>query len=58
LEFGAQQQINDADPIDPPTGYQATNEATFPFAWVEPAATQREYATVLTKISREYEQRF
>jgi len=38
--------------------YQATNEAPLPFAWVDPADTQREYATVLTKISREYEQRF
>jgi hypothetical protein len=38
--------------------YQATNEKPFPFQWVDPAATQRGYAAALTKISREYDQRF
>lgn len=38
--------------------YKATNEKPFPFKWVDLAATLRDYGTVLTKISREYEQRF
>jgi len=38
--------------------YRALNEHPFPFEWVDLAATQRDYATILTKISREYEQRF
>jgi hypothetical protein len=38
--------------------YKATNEAPFPFEWVDVTATQRDYAALLTKISREYEQRF
>ena len=38
--------------------YKATNERPFLFEWVDLAATQRDYATVLTKISREYQQRF
>jgi len=38
--------------------YQATNEPPFPFAWLDPATTQREYAAALTKISRAYEQQF
>jgi hypothetical protein len=38
--------------------YKATNDKPFPFEWVNLAATQRDYAAALTKISREYEQRF
>lgn len=38
--------------------YRAINEHPFPFEWVDLPATQRDYATVITKISREYEQRF
>lgn len=38
--------------------YRAINEHPFPFEWVDLTATQRDYATVLTKISREYDQRF
>lgn len=38
--------------------YSATNENPFPFSWVSESETVRDYATALTKISREYEQRF
>jgi hypothetical protein len=38
--------------------YQATNEAPFPFAWVDAAATAGDYAAALIRISAEYERRF
>jgi len=38
--------------------YRATNEAPFAFEWVDLEATRRDYAAVLTKVSREYERRF
>lgn len=38
--------------------YKATNENPFLFEWVDFPKTHRDYATVLTKVSREYEQRF
>jgi len=38
--------------------YKATNEMPFPFNWVDISETQRDYAALLTKVSREYEQRF
>lgn len=38
--------------------YKATNDRPFHFSWLDVEATQRDYATVLTKISRAYEQRF
>jgi hypothetical protein len=38
--------------------YKATNERPFEFEWVDLPATLRDYGTVLTKVSRAYEQRF
>lgn len=38
--------------------YKATNESPFPFSWVDQQETIRAYATMLTKVSREYEHRF
>lgn len=38
--------------------YKAINEHPFPFEWVDAAATERDYAALLTRISREYEKRF
>ena len=38
--------------------YKATNETPYRFEWVDLPGTQRDYATVLTKVSRAYEQRF
>lgn len=38
--------------------YKAINEHPFPFDWVDSAAAERDYAALLTRVSREYEQRF
>ena len=38
--------------------YRATNEAPYPFAWVDYTETHRDYGAALTRISRAYDQRF
>jgi hypothetical protein len=38
--------------------YRATNEAPFPFEWVDYNATRQDYAAALARISREYQARF
>lgn len=38
--------------------FRATNVPPFPFEWVDYEITQREYAAVLVRISREYDKRF
>ncbi len=38
--------------------YAATNEAPFPFHWVNPGLTQQNYGSALVRISREYDRRF
>ncbi len=38
--------------------YRATNEAPFPFEWVDYDATRQDYAAALARISREYQRRF
>jgi hypothetical protein len=38
--------------------YKATNVPPYPFAWLNEKETQEEYGAVLTRVSREYEQRF
>lgn len=38
--------------------YKATNETPFPFEWVDMQGVIRDYGALLTKVSREYEQRF
>lgn len=37
--------------------YKATNEAPYPFGWVNSDETARDYAAVLTRISSKYQQR-
>lgn len=37
--------------------YKATNEAPYPFEWVNSDETSRDYAAVLTRISSKYQQR-
>lgn len=38
--------------------FRATNEAPFPFEWVDYSATRLDYAAALARVSREYQQRF
>jgi len=38
--------------------FRATNESPFPFEWVDYNATRLDYAALLARVSREYEQRF
>jgi hypothetical protein len=38
--------------------FKATNVPPYPFEWLKRQATVREYAAVLTRISRRYEDRF
>ena len=38
--------------------FRATNAKPFPFEWVDLGATEMEYSSVLTRISREYDRRF
>ena len=38
--------------------HRATNEAPYPFAWVDYSETHRDYGAALTRISRAYDQRF
>lgn len=38
--------------------YKATNEHPFPFGWLDAAGTERDYGALLTRVSREYDQRF
>lgn len=38
--------------------YRATNEAPFPFEWVDYDATRQDYAAALARISREFQARF
>ncbi len=38
--------------------YRATNAEPFLFEWVNKEATELDYAAVLTRISRRYDQRF
>jgi hypothetical protein len=38
--------------------FRATNGAPFPFEWIDYRETFRDYGAILTRISREYEQRF
>jgi len=38
--------------------FRATNVAPFDFEWVDKSATEMDYAAVLTRIIRRYEQRF
>jgi hypothetical protein len=38
--------------------YRATNEAPFPFEWVDYDVTRQEYGAALARISREYQARF
>lgn len=38
--------------------YKATNEAPYPFSWVDAAATAREYGGCLVRLAGEYERRF
>jgi len=38
--------------------YRATNEAPYPFEWVNEEATRRDYAAILARVSRDYERRF
>ena len=38
--------------------FRATNEEPYSFEWVDYNATAAEYASLLTRISRDYEQRF
>lgn len=38
--------------------YRATNEAPFPFEWVDYEESRLDYGAVLARISREYEKRF
>lgn len=38
--------------------FRATNEAPYPFAWQDYQALQLEYNAMLTRVSREYDQRF
>ena len=38
--------------------YKATNEAPYPFEWVDYTATTRDYGAALIRICREYERRF
>lgn len=38
--------------------YRATNEAPFPFEWVDYDGTRQDYAAALARISREYQARF
>jgi hypothetical protein len=38
--------------------FRATNMRPFPFEWVDLSNTEMEYASVLTRVSREYDRRF
>jgi len=38
--------------------FRATNAKPFPFEWVDLRATEMEYSSVLTRVSREYDRRF
>lgn len=38
--------------------FEATNSEPFPFKWVDPQATQRDYSSILVRISSEFERRF
>ena len=38
--------------------YKATNEAPFPFEWVDFHGTRQDYGAALARISREYDERF
>jgi hypothetical protein len=38
--------------------YSATNDAPFPFAWIDYQKTYAEYGAALVRISRQYDQRF
>lgn len=38
--------------------FKATNREPFPFEWVDPQGTQRDYASILVRISSEFERRF
>ncbi|MGH9687166.1 MAG: hypothetical protein ACRD5K_08760 [Candidatus Acidiferrales bacterium] len=38
--------------------FRATNEAPFPFEWVDYNGTRLDYAALLARVSRDYEQRF
>lgn len=38
--------------------YRATNDAPFPFSWVDAAATARDYRASLVRLASEYEHRF
>ena len=38
--------------------FKATNVKPYPFSWVDESATSLEYSALLTRISREYDQRF
>lgn len=38
--------------------FRATNVAPFPFTWVNAKETQAEYASILVRLSREYDRRF
>ena len=38
--------------------YRATNQAPYPFEWVDYDRTFRDYGAILTRISREYDRRF
>jgi len=38
--------------------FRVTNARPFPFKWIDLAATEMEYSSVLTRVSREYDRRF
>ena len=41
-----------------PLRYRATNFEPYPFEWVDQERTAREYAAVLTRVSRQYDKSF
>ena len=38
--------------------FRASNEKPYPFSWVDLESTERDYAAMLVRVSREYEVRF